>query len=42
VAIGAALLGLVSWPNLWVYFVAEFAAAAVAAFILKFANPGDN
>jgi aquaporin Z len=41
VAIGATVLGLFNPGSLWIYFVAEFAAAAAAAAVFKFANPKD-
>jgi len=39
VAVGISLLGLSSWSNLWIYFVANFAAAVVAAFVFNLINP---
>jgi len=42
VAIGATVLGLFNAGSLWVYLVAEFAAAATAAAVFKFANPNDR
>jgi len=41
VAVGATELGLFNVGNLWIYLVAEFAAAAAAAAVFKFANPTD-
>ncbi len=41
VAVGASLMGFFSWANIWVYFVAELAAAIVAALIFKAAHPGE-
>ena len=41
VAVGAVLMGLRSWANFWIYFVAEFAAAIVAALIFKAAHRGE-
>ena len=41
VAIGATVLGLSNPGSLWIYLVAEFAAAAAAAAVFKFANPTD-
>ncbi|MBA4150667.1 MAG: aquaporin [Verrucomicrobia bacterium] len=41
VAIGVALMGLSSWGNIWIYFVACFAGGAVAGFTFKFLNPQD-
>lgn len=39
VAVGISLLGLASWSNLWIYLVANFAAAVVAAFVFNLINP---
>ncbi|MBA2242901.1 MAG: aquaporin [Chthoniobacterales bacterium] len=39
VAVGISLLGLSSWSNLWIYLVANFAAAVVAAFVFNLINP---
>ena len=39
VAIGATLMGLFSPANIWVYFVANFAAAAAAAAFFKVIDP---
>jgi aquaporin Z len=36
VAVGISVLKMSSWPNIWVYLVANFAAAAVAAAVFKF------
>jgi aquaporin Z len=42
VAISAALMGLLSWSSLWIYFVANFAGGAVAALVFRFLNPDDK
>lgn len=42
VAVGISILGLSSWGNLWIYLVAEFLAAAVAALTFKALNPADK
>jgi aquaporin Z len=39
VAIGISLLGLSTWSNLWIYLVANFGAAVVAAFVFNLINP---
>ena len=39
VAVGISLLGISSWSNIWIYLVADFAAAIVAAVIFKMINP---
>lgn len=35
VAIGMGLIGLVSWSNLWLFFIANFMGGALAAFVFK-------
>src|SRR5205823_13888018 len=35
VALGISLLGLSSWSNLWIYLLANFAAAVVAAVVFN-------
>src|SRR5450432_1725090 len=42
VAIGITVMHLAKAANLWVYFVANFAAAALAAATFKFLNPEDK
>ena len=42
VAVGISLMGLSSWPNIWIYLVGNFAGAAVAAGTFKLLNPGDK
>jgi len=39
VAIGISILGISSWSNLWIYLVATFVAAAIAAFVFNLINP---
>ncbi|HSV62053.1 MAG TPA: aquaporin [Chthoniobacterales bacterium] len=39
VALGISMLGLSSWSNLWIYLVANFSAAIVAAVIFNLINP---
>jgi aquaporin Z len=41
VAVGITQMGITSWPNIWIYLVAELAAAIVAAFVFKAAHPGE-
>jgi aquaporin Z len=41
VAVGISVLGLSSWQNIWIYLVAEFAGAAVAASAFKVLSPAD-
>ena len=38
VAVGISVLKLSAWPSIWVYLVANFAAAAVAAAVFKFVD----
>jgi aquaporin Z len=42
VAIGASVLGLISWSNIWIYLFANLAAGAVAAFVFKAVNPREQ
>jgi aquaporin Z len=42
VATGITIMGLSTWGNIWLYLVAEFAAAAVAALAFKAINPEDK
>src|ERR1700682_3998440 len=39
VAVGISVLGLSSWANIWIYLVADFAGAAVAAGAFTALNP---
>jgi aquaporin Z len=38
VALGISVLGISSWSNIWIYLLADFAAAAVAAVIFQLIN----
>jgi aquaporin Z len=42
VAVGITLLGISSWSNIWIYFVANLGAAIVAALIFKMINPSQQ
>ena len=39
VALGICVLGISSWGNIWIYLLADFAAAVVAALIFQLVNP---
>jgi aquaporin Z len=39
VAVGISMLGLSSWNNIWVYLLADFGAAIVAAIVFMLINP---
>src|SRR6266404_7369303 len=39
VAQGICILGISSWANIWIYLLADFAAAVVAAVIFQLINP---
>ena len=39
VALGICVLGISSWGNIWIYLLANFAAAVVAAVIFQLINP---
>jgi aquaporin Z len=42
VAAGISVMGLSSWPNIWIYLLADFAGAAVAAGAFNILNPLDR
>jgi aquaporin Z len=42
VAVGISVLGLSSWANIWIYLVADFAGAAVAAGAFRALNPAER
>jgi aquaporin Z len=42
VALGGAVMGLFSWPTLWLYPVAELIAAAIAGLAFRALNPADK
>ncbi|HWF45459.1 MAG TPA: aquaporin [Bryobacteraceae bacterium] len=42
VAVGISVMGLSAWPNIWIYLVADFAGAVVAAAAFKAVNPADS
>jgi aquaporin Z len=42
VVLGAATLGLLAWPTLWVYLVAQLVAGAVAGYAFLTLNPDDK
>jgi aquaporin Z len=39
VALGICILGISSWGNIWIYLLADFAAAIVAAVVFQMINP---
>lgn len=39
VALGISLLGISSWSNIWIYLLADFAAAVAAAVTFQLVNP---
>jgi aquaporin Z len=39
VAVGICFLGIASWGDIWIYLVANFAAAVLAAVVFKLINP---
>jgi aquaporin Z len=39
VAAGVSVMGLSTWPNIWIFLVGNFAGAALAAWVYKIANP---
>jgi aquaporin Z len=42
VAAGLSVMGLSAWSNIWIYLLADFAGAAVAAGAFKALNPSDR
>src|ERR1700687_3491238 len=42
VATGISVMGLSAWPNIWIYLLADFAGAAVAAGAFKAVSPADS
>jgi aquaporin Z len=42
VALALIVLGVSSWADIWIYLVANFAAAAVAAIAFRYINPDDK
>ena len=42
VAVGISIMGVGTWPNLWIYLVANLLGAAVAAGVFRFTNPDDR
>ena len=41
VALGASVMGLFSWSNLWIYLLADFAGGAAAALAFRYLNRDD-
>jgi aquaporin Z len=41
VALGASVMGLLSWSNVWIYLLADFAGGAAAALAFRYLNPDD-
>ena len=42
VALGAMVTGLFEWSNIWIYFLANFAGAAVAAYAFLYVLPAEK
>jgi aquaporin Z len=42
VAAGVCTMGLVSWANIWIFLVGNFAGGAAAAYVFKALNPEDR
>ena len=41
VALGASVMGLFSWSNIWIYLLADFAGGAAAALAFRYLNADD-
>jgi aquaporin Z len=39
VAVGISVMGISAWANIWIYLLADFAAAIVAAVVFQMINP---
>ena len=42
IALGAMVTGLFEWSNIWIYLIADFLGAAVAAFAFLYVLPGEK
>ena len=42
VAVGASIIGLLAWSNIWIYLVANLLGGLVAGLTFKFLNPEDK
>ncbi len=42
VAVGASIMGLLPWSNIWLYLAADLLGGAAAAFVFKGLNPEDR
>jgi len=42
VAVGISVMGISSWANIWLYLLADFAAAIVAAVVFNTVNPASQ
>lgn len=41
VAVGGSVMRVFAWGNIWIYLVAELLGGAVAAYVFRFAHPGE-
>jgi aquaporin Z len=39
VALGICILGISDWANIWIYLLADFGAAVLAAIVFQLINP---
>ena len=42
VAVGAMVMGLFSWGDIWIYLIADLAGGAAAAFVFLYTQPGEK
>jgi aquaporin Z len=42
IALGAMVTGLLKWSNIWIYLLADFLGAGVAAFLFLYVLPGEK
>ncbi|RME59895.1 MAG: porin [Caldilineae bacterium] len=41
VAVGGSLMKIFAWSNIWIYLLANLLGGAVAAYVFRFAHPGE-
>lgn len=41
VALGGSIMNMFAWSNIWIYLVAELLGGVVAAYVFRYAHPGE-
>jgi aquaporin Z len=41
VALGGSVMNIFAWSNIWIYLLAQLLAGAAAAYVFRFAHPGE-